>query len=352
MSEIQNAKRAGIYLNGEEIGLMTDITVRLAMGINEHAVVGDDKKVFTEGAQEVSFTFGGLHVDTGKMNYLSPGYTIYDIVNDDGQLEPSGLNSVQLEYAIWNTTLSATPLTTINKIYDEGADDNYLAAQSFIAAGKSIKSGTGSKVKLNMTGSIAGTLHWIILADDAGEPAAVSAPNTYASGNVTALPGGGTTPEWENLGNVTNTNDMTPGEIYWLVLHFDDGDDNGDTDNCIGWSYGDTDTYQPQVYNKTSSAEQIIDQAKTHFSSSDDDSVTWTPNGSYLDQLFLLIFDSDDLHYNISVRLVDKAGATHGWIILTDCVFNPEDKDFPENDAISSVYSGMASTGEYTDTYP
>jgi hypothetical protein len=349
MAEIANAKRAGIYLNGEDIGYVSDITVRDATTINEHEVVGSDQKLFSTGVQEVSFSFSALHVLDSKMNYLSPGYTAYDIANDDGTLMPSGLNSVQLEYSIWNTTEGDAPTTDVNPIYDEAATDNVLAAQSFIAAGTNIKTGTGSKVKLNMTGTIAGTLHWRIVDDDSGEPGVTT---VYASGNVTALPAGGTTPEWENLGNVTNSNDMTIGNIYWLELYFDDGDDNGDASNNIGWSRGDSDTYYPQYYVKTSSAEQTTDKAKTHFSTSTDDRVTWTPDGTYRDQLFLLIFTSTDTHYNIAVRLVDKAGATFGWIILNDCVFNPEDKDFPENDVISSSYTGMGSSGEYKDTYP
>lgn len=348
MGEIINAKRAGVFLNGEWIGLVTDITARLATAINEHEVVGDDQKVFSEGVQEVSFTFGGLHIDTGKMNYLSPGYSIYDITNDDGTIEPSGLNSVQLEYAIWNTTLGNAPTTDVNPIYDEDATDNVLAAQAFIAAGKNIKTGTGSKVKLNMTGAIAGTLHWRIVGDTAGEPNVT----VYASGNVTALPSGGTTPEWENLGNVSNAIDMTPGNIYWLEVYFDDGDDNGDSGNNIGWARGDTDTYQPQVYGKTKSAEQATDQAKTRFATSPDDRANWTADATFRDQLFLLIFTSVTTHWNIAIRLVNKAGTTIGWMILTDCVFNPEDKDLAANDAISSLYTGMASTGEYTDTYP
>lgn len=349
MGEIINAKRAGVYLNGEEVGLVEDISVGVSMAINEHELVGTDQKVFTEGVEEVSFTFGGLHMDSEKMHYLSPGYTIYDITNDDGQLEPSGLNSVQLEYAIWNTTEGDTPASDVNPIYDDAdPDTTAMAAQSFVAAGKSIKAGTGSKVKLNMVGTIAGNMHWRIVGDTAGEPNVT----VYASGSVTALPAGGTTPEWENLGTVVNAVDMVPGNIYWLELYFDDGDANGDASNYIGWSRGDTDTYYPQVYSATKTTEQTTDKAKTHFSTTTDNRTTWTPDATYRDQLFLLIFTSDDVHYNIAVRLVDKSGTTIAWIILTDCVFNPEDKDFPADDAISSTYTGVASGGEYTDAYP
>jgi hypothetical protein len=349
MGEIANAKRAGVYLNGENVGYITDVTVHASMAVNEHEVVGDDQKVFTEGVQEASFTFGGLHFDTEKFNYLCPGYPIYDITNDDGSVEPSGVDGVWAEYAIWNTTVGDTPTSDVNPIYDDDSpDETVMAAQAFIAAGESIKTGTGSKVKLNMVGTIAGTLHWRIVNNNSGEPGIT----VYASGNVTALPSGGTTPEWENLGNVNNALDMTPGEIYWLELYFDDGDANGDSSNYIGWSRGDTDTYYPQLYSKTASGEQTTDKAKTRFATSSDNRGTWTADATYRDQLFLLIFTSSDVHFNIAVRVVDKAGATKTWIILNDCVFNPEDKDFPANDAISSVYTGVAAYGEYKASYP
>lgn len=341
MVEIYNSKRAGLYMNGVYAGYVTDITVRITKDIKEIELVGSDRKIFTDGVQNVTFSFSSLHVDNDGLAYLADQYSTYN--TSDGTVDPSALDYMQSEYAIWQTTIGAG--NTVNKLQDDsGGASNYQVAQAFISPGTSLKSG---KVLLNKVGSpTPETLNWKIVNNNAGAPGAT----TYISGTIAggSLPGT-STPAWVDLGTPTNTTPIVAGTQYWLVLYFG-AVNNGTGDNYYGWGYDNANLYKPQLFPQTKSSEQVTDNTKTKFSLSTDGGTGWTPSGTYLDQTFLLTFDCTT-NWNIAVRLVQRDGTTVGWFVLTGCRFNPETKDIPPNDVIKNNYSGVARTGKYQLAY-
>jgi len=341
MPELYNVKRAGLYLNGEYAGFVTDVTARITKDIKDIELVGTDQKVFAEGAQNVTFSFASLHIDSDRMSYLADQYSIYD--TSTGTIIPSALSYAQDEFAIWQSTVGAGPVS--NKLQDDsGGAPNYQVAQSFIAPGTSLKSG---KVSLNKVGTpSSGTLNWKIVNDNAGAPGGT----TFISGSIAggSLPPS-STPVWTDMGTPTNTTALVPGTQYWLVFYFG-AINNGTGANYYGWCYDNANLYKPQVFLQTKASEVTADETKTKFSLSTDNGSTWSPSGTYLDQTFLLAFNCA-ADWNIAMRIVKADGTTVGWMVLTGCVFNPETKDLPANDVIKNNYSGVAKTGKFQLAY-
>jgi hypothetical protein len=341
--EILNAKRAGVYLNSENVGFITNITIKTGQTINEHMLVGTDMKVFTEGVKAPTFSFGALHIDNGKLAYLSGGYSTLDTATE--RSIPASYNGIQQQFGIWQSTVGAGP--TVNKMQDDsGGTDNFQVAQSFIAPGTSLASG---KVALNKVGTpSAGTLNWKIVNDNAGAPGGT----TFISGTIA---GGSLPPSstivWTDLGTPTNTTPLVPGTKYWLVLYFG-AINNGTGANYYGWGYDNINSYHPMYYEELKTTEKTTEQAKTVFSLSTNNGGAWTPSGTYLDQAFLLVINNGDSYWNVAVRVLQGDGTTAGWFILENCVFDVEDKSFPGNDALASSYTGRARNGKYALTYP
>jgi len=345
MAEILVTKRAGVYLNGEHIATMTDVTVKVNKEVNEHPVIGDDKRLFAEGIEDASFTFGGLHFSDSQIAFLSSHYGL--IMDDGSQVDPYVLNNLGLQsrYAIWQTTESGSSIPVYN---DSSPDENYRAAQSFIAAGDEM---SAIRVKMIDVGSptINSDMNVAVYADSGDAPTGAA----LITGKITAATLNGISGEsWVNVTSIVNTTALSEGTKYWLVFYFvDNATENGDSSNYIGLMRSDTDTYKPLVYDKSKSADQATDADVTHAAASTDGGSTYTPHSSDRDACFKITFITNN-YLQIAVRLVIADGTTVTWVILHKCVFNPEEKDFPTDDALHARYSGLAEYGEYKGSYP
>jgi len=342
MGEILNGKTAGVYFNNELVGEITDISIKIGNEIIEHQVVGDDKKIFDSGVLDASFSFTALHTDDNKINYLSGSFPFYD--TSTGKVIPSSLNNLSSHFSIWQTSENNNMLTIYN---DSSPDENYQAAQSFISPGTSL---TALELKLGLTGSptFNSDLDVEIYADVADEPSGAALITAIVP---EATLDGLTVDAWVTCTTIVNTTPLVQGTKYWIVCSFvDDATENGDSGAYLGLLRSDTNLYKPMVYDKTSSAEQIIDENYSHCAVSTDSGSTWTPNASDLDGCFVASFLCGT-DWNIAVRLVEAAGDTNSYFVLKECVFDAEDKSIPANDSIRSSYSGKARSGKFSDTY-